>query len=61
MQFGRDLNRDLADTFVGMYVNNWTLDYGPRGKEAISRLLKEGQRAGIVPEFGDVEFVTART
>jgi len=35
-------------------------DYGPRGREAISRLLKEGNRAGIVPDFGDVEFVTAR-
>src|SRR3954468_5640080 len=61
LQFGRDLNRDLADKFVGMYVNNWTLDYGPRGREAISRLLKEGHRAGLVPDFGEVEFVTART
>ena len=61
LQFGRDLNRDLADKFVGMYVNSWTLDYGPRGREAISRLLKEGNRARIVPDFGEVEFVTART
>ncbi|MBC8106648.1 MAG: ABC transporter substrate-binding protein [Anaerolineae bacterium] len=61
LQFGRDLNRDLADKFVGMYVNHWTLDYGPRGREAISRLLKEGNRAGLVPDFGEVEFVTART
>ena len=35
LQFGRDLNRQLADQFVGMYVNHWTLDYGDRGKEAI--------------------------
>ncbi|MBV8782372.1 MAG: ABC transporter substrate-binding protein, partial [Phycisphaerae bacterium] len=42
LQFGRDLNRELADRFVGMYVNDWTLDYGERGKAAIRRLLKEG-------------------
>jgi 1,4-dihydroxy-6-naphthoate synthase len=60
LQFGRDLNRELADKFVGMYVNNWTLDYGPRGREAITRLLREGNRAGIVPDFGEIEFITAR-
>ena len=60
LRFGRDLNRDLADRFVGMYVNDWTLDYGPRGREAISRLLGEGARAGIVPEIEQLEFVTAR-
>src|SRR5438105_5124745 len=41
LQFGRDLDRQLADRFVGMYVNHWTLDYGPRGREAITRLLRE--------------------
>ena len=61
LQFGRDLDRNLADKFVGMYVNQWTLDYGPRGREAISRLLNEGTRAGLVPKFGEVEFVTARS
>jgi 1,4-dihydroxy-6-naphthoate synthase len=60
LRFGRDLNRQLADQFVGMYVNHWTLDYGPRGREAITRLLKEGARAGLVPDVGDVEYVTAR-
>ena len=60
LQFGRDLDRDLADRFVGMYVNNWTLDYGPRGREAIIRLLQEGARAGLVPEIGQIEYVTAR-
>ena len=45
LQFGRDLDRKLADQFVGMYVNHWTLDYGPRGREAITRLL-EGRRRG---------------
>ncbi len=45
LQFGRDLDRNLADRFVGMYVNQWTLDYGPRGREAISLLLKERRRS----------------
>lgn len=60
LQFGRDLNRELADKFVGMYVNQWTIDYGPRGREAINRLLKEGAAAGLVPDAGVVEYVTAR-
>jgi 1,4-dihydroxy-6-naphthoate synthase len=60
LQFGRDLNRDLADKFVGMYVNDWTLDYGPRGREAITRLLSEGAKAGIVPDVGQIDYVTAR-
>jgi 1,4-dihydroxy-6-naphthoate synthase len=60
LQFGRDLDRELADRFVGMYVNEWTLDYGARGKEAIVRLLGEGARAGLVPEVREIEFVTAR-
>jgi 5,8-dihydroxy-2-naphthoate synthase len=59
LRFGRDLNRELADQFVGMYVNQWTLDYGPRGREAISRLLHEGARAGLVPAIRDVEYITA--
>lgn len=60
LQFGRDLNRELADRFVGMYVNDWTLDYGSRGREAISRLLEEGARAGIVPRIGQIDYVTAK-
>jgi 1,4-dihydroxy-6-naphthoate synthase len=60
LQFGRDLDRKLANRFVGMYVNQWTLDYGPRGREAISRLLEEGAKAGIVPRIGTIEYVTAR-
>jgi 1,4-dihydroxy-6-naphthoate synthase len=60
LQFGRDLNRDLADRFVGMYVNHWTLDYGPRGREAISRILKEGTKAGLVPDAGEIEYITAK-
>lgn len=61
LQYGRDLDRKLADQFVGMYVNDWTLDYGPRGREAISRLLKEGAEAGLVPPIGAIDFVTANT
>jgi 1,4-dihydroxy-6-naphthoate synthase len=60
LRFGRDLDRNLADKFVGMYVNHWTLDYGPRGREAITRLLNEGAKSGIVPEVGAIEYVTAK-
>jgi 1,4-dihydroxy-6-naphthoate synthase len=60
LQFGRDLNAQLADQFVGMYVNHWTLDYGDRGRAAITRLLKEGAAAGLVPDAGEIDYVTAR-
>jgi 1,4-dihydroxy-6-naphthoate synthase len=43
-----------------MYVNKWTLDYGPRGREAISLLLKEGATAGLVPDVGEIDYVTAK-
>ena len=59
LQFGRDLNRELADQFVGMYVNHWTLDYGQRGRDAISLLLRKGADAGLVPDVGAVEYVVA--
>lgn len=61
LQFGRDLDQKLADRFVGMYVNHWTLDYGPRGRQAISTLLRRGAEAGLVPPVEQIEFVTART
>ena len=57
LRYGRDLDRGLADQFVGMYVNDWTLDYGPRGREAVRRLLEEGHRAGVIPKPVAVEFV----
>jgi len=60
LQFGRDLDNRLADRFVGMYVNHWTLDYGPRGREAISLLLRRGAQAGLVPAIGEIDYVTAR-
>jgi 1,4-dihydroxy-6-naphthoate synthase len=60
LQFGRDLDRGLADRFVGMYVNDWTLDYGPRGRQAITTLLGRGALAGLVPAVSEIEFITAQ-
>jgi 1,4-dihydroxy-6-naphthoate synthase len=57
LQYARDMDKSLADRFVGMYVNDWTLDYGPRGREAVRRLLDEGYKAGVIPNPVDVEFV----
>jgi 1,4-dihydroxy-6-naphthoate synthase len=57
LKYARDMDKALADRFVGMYVNDWTLDYGPRGREAVRRLLDEGHRAGIIPNPVAVEFV----
>ena len=57
MQYGRDLNRQNADRFVGMYVNDWTLDYGDRGREAVRRFLARGYEAHILPRLVLPEFV----
>jgi 1,4-dihydroxy-6-naphthoate synthase len=57
MQFARDLDPQLADKFVGMYVNERTLDYGSDGREAVRRLLDMGHKAGIIPHPAKVEFV----
>jgi 1,4-dihydroxy-6-naphthoate synthase len=57
LKYARDMDKKLADRFVGMYVNEWTLDYGPRGREAVRRLLEEGHQAGIIPAPVAVEFV----
>jgi len=57
MQFARDMAPELADRFVAMWVNDLTLDYGERGREAVRRLLKEGYEAGIIPHEAQVEFV----
>jgi 1,4-dihydroxy-6-naphthoate synthase len=56
MQYARGLDRGKADTFVGMYVNDWTLDYGDRGREAVRLLLDRGHEAGIIPHRVVVEF-----
>jgi 1,4-dihydroxy-6-naphthoate synthase len=57
MQFARDLDVELADKFIGMYVNERTLDYGPEGREAVRRLLEMGHHAGIISEESRLEFV----
>jgi 1,4-dihydroxy-6-naphthoate synthase len=57
LQYARDMDKGLADRFVGMYVNEWTLDYGPRGRAAVAKLLDEGHRKGILPKPVTAEFV----
>lgn len=57
MQFARDMQPELADRFVAMWVNDLTLDYGDRGREAVKRLLKEGYDKGIIPNKVKVDFV----
>ena len=59
MQFARDLDPQMADKFVGMYVNERTLDYGKDGREAIVKFLDMGYAAGIIPNKPNVEFVAA--
>ncbi len=57
LNYARDMGSDLADRFVGMYVNKWTLDYGDRGKRAVRQLLSEAHAAGLIPDAGEVDFV----
>jgi 1,4-dihydroxy-6-naphthoate synthase len=57
LQFARDLEPGLADRFVGMYVNDWTIDYGPKGREAVRTLLGRGADLGLIPCPLDVQFV----
>jgi 1,4-dihydroxy-6-naphthoate synthase len=57
LQFGRGLDLNLADRFVGMYVNKWTLDYGERGRAAVRALLRRGFEAALVPDPGEIEFI----
>jgi 1,4-dihydroxy-6-naphthoate synthase len=56
-QFNRGIGDERTDAFVGMYVNHWTVDYGPRGREAVQRLLERGFEAGVIPERVTAEFV----
>jgi 1,4-dihydroxy-6-naphthoate synthase len=56
-QFNRGIGEERTDTFVGMYVNQWTVDYGVRGRQAVQLLLDRAYAAGLVPEKVDVEFV----
>lgn len=57
LKYARDMDITLADKFVGMYVNDWTLDYGPRGREAVRALLDAAYKAGVIPAPVAVEFV----
>jgi len=57
LQYARDMGRDLADKFVGMYVNHWTLDYGDRGRESIRRFLQRAHGQGLIPCAPELEFV----
>lgn len=59
LTFGRGLDRSMADKFVGMYVNDWTLDFGPRGRQAVRQLLAQGHAAGVIPKLIVPEFVQA--
>lgn len=57
LQFARGMKRSLADQFVGMYVNDWTLDMGEKGKESIRLFLRRGHEAGVIGHAPQVEFV----
>jgi 1,4-dihydroxy-6-naphthoate synthase len=57
LQYGRDLNEQRADTFVGMYVNDWTLDFGEVGRKAVATLLERGHQAGVIPHPVQLEFI----
>lgn len=57
LQYGRDLDRSQADKFVGMYVNDWTIDFGPRGREAVTTLLKRAYDEKIIPHPVKLEFI----
>jgi 1,4-dihydroxy-6-naphthoate synthase len=58
LQFARDMDPVLADKFVGMYVNKWTLDYGEQGRLAVRELLARGAAVGMVPSSFKVEFLS---
>jgi 1,4-dihydroxy-6-naphthoate synthase len=56
LQYARDMSQELADQFVGMYVNHWTLDYGPKGRESIRRFLARAHEQGLIPRRPELEF-----
>ncbi len=57
MTYARDMETDLADKFVGMYVNDYTLDYGDNGRTAVQELLNRGHEAGVIAHKVDADFV----
>jgi 1,4-dihydroxy-6-naphthoate synthase len=58
LQFARGLDAATADRFVSMYVNEWTLDYGERGRRAVQTLLDQGFEKGILPHSVKAEFIS---
>ena len=60
MQFAREMDTELADKFVGMYVNNWTLGYGEKGQQAVKELIKRGTKVGLLPAPPTVEFLSEK-
>ena len=58
LQYARDMGRDLADQFVGMYVNHWTLDYGEKGRQSIRQFLGAAFERGLLARRQELEFVT---
>jgi 1,4-dihydroxy-6-naphthoate synthase len=58
MQFARDMDTETADHFVTLWVNDLTLDYSERGREAVKKLLEEGYEKGVIPHKVEVEFVS---
>jgi len=61
LQFARDMDPELADKFVGMYVNKWTLGYGERGRQAIRELFARGAAAGLMPAVTQIDFLELGT
>ncbi|MBM3839764.1 MAG: ABC transporter substrate-binding protein [Verrucomicrobia bacterium] len=58
LQYARDMGRELADRFVGMYVNHWTLNYGEKGRESIRRFLTQAHERKLIPCCPELEFVS---
>jgi 1,4-dihydroxy-6-naphthoate synthase len=56
LKYARGMATDMADRFVGMYVNDYTIDYGDKGREAVRLLLARGHEAGIIPRPVELEF-----
>jgi len=52
LRYARDMDSPLADRFIGMYVNEWTIDYGDKGRQAVRELLRRGHEAGLTPTPG---------
>ncbi len=57
LRFARDMTSELADEFIRLYVNKWTLDFGDFGREAVRTFLRETHKAGLTPDAGEVDFV----